>query len=60
MAVAAPSTLYSQLSGLAPLVTERMADWWTDYLNDTKIRKNYFIPDTELLKDHTIPHNGLL
>ena len=37
-----------------------MEDWWPDYLNDTKIRKDYFIHDTELLKDHTIRHNGRL
>ena len=41
-------------------MTEPMADWWPDYINDTKIRKDYFIPDTELLKDPTIRHNGRL
>ena len=60
LAVAAPSTFYFQPSGLAPLVSEPMTDWWADYLNDTKIRKDYFIPDTELLKDPTIRHNGRL
>ena len=56
LAVAASSPFYFQPSGIAPLVTEPMVDWWPDYLNDTKIRKDYFIPDTELLKDHTILH----
>ena len=37
-----------------------MADWCPEYINDTKIRKEYFIPDTELLKDSTIRHNGRL
>ena len=60
LAVDAPSTFYFQPFGLAPLVTDPMTDWWPDYLNDTKIRKDYFIHDTELLKDHTIRHNGRL
>ena len=50
LAVAAPSAFYLQPAGLAPLVTEPMADLWPDYLNDTNIRKDYFIPDTELLR----------
>ena len=37
-----------------------MADWLPDYLNDTKIRKDYFISDTELFEDPTIIHNGRL
>ena len=39
-------------------MTEATADWWPDYLNYTKIRKDYFIHDTELLMDPTIRHNG--
>ena len=57
LAVAAPSTFYFQPSGRAPLVTEAMADLWLCYLNDSKIRKEYFIPNTELLKPSTIRHN---
>ena len=34
-----------------------MADLWPDYLNDTKIRKDYFITDTQFLKDPIIRHN---
>ena len=60
LAVAAPSTFYFQPSGLAPLVKEPMADWWPDYLNDTRIRKDFFIICTELWKDPTIRHNGRL
>ena len=37
-----------------------MADWMQDYRNDAKIRKDYFISDTELLMDPTIPQNGQL
>ena len=60
LAVATPSNFYFQSSGLAPVVSEPMADWWPDYLNDTKIRKDYFFPDTELLKDPTFRQNGRL
>ena len=60
LAVAATSTFSFQPSGLAPLVTEQLAEWWQDYLSDTNIRKYSFNPDTELLKNHTIRHNGLL
>ena len=45
-------------SGLAPLVTEPMTYWLQNYFNDPKIRKDYFIPDTELLKDPNIKHNS--
>ena len=37
-----------------------MADLRQDYSNDAKIRKDYFISDTELLMNPTIPHNGRL
>ena len=41
-------------------MTDPMADLRQDYRNDAKIRKDYFISDTELLMDPTIPHNGQL
>ena len=60
LAVDAPSNFYFKPSGLAHLVIEPKADWWPDYLSDTNIRIDNFIPDTELLKDPTIRHNGRL
>ena len=35
-----------------------MTYWLQNYFNDPKIRKDYFIPDTELLKDPKIKHNS--
>ena len=35
-------------------------DWLTEYLRDQEIRSRYFVPGTELLREHREYHHGRL